>query len=243
MDSSRSGATEVARHALSIDLGHAVSIAAGTATYLVISSSVHAVPVRFENDGSLGGIGTILDITLPAAAQSGSGNPYALTGSQVHLTYGFDVYLPYYTQYYTQLRAGDAVARNTSFFVKAFAAGELIGAADTFVTGVRSMFEYRTDCFYDYDTYEFQCSVSYPGEFVNDGSIQYAGVRLDLGGTSHYGWIALRHSGTYAPTIDLVAWGYETEPGVAVAAGAPTPSTLAGLALGATAFAGRKRRD
>ena len=226
------------------DLGRALGIALGTTSYLSLSGLADGAAVRFDNDGSFEPLNAILDMTLPAGAQTGAGNPYALSGTQVRLTYGFDIYLPYYTQYYSQLDTDQAgLARNASYFVKAFAAGEVIGAAALFTDGPRVMFEYRTDCTYDYGSYQFECTVSYPGEFLNDGSVQYAGLRLDIGGMNHYGWLAIRHTGPYASDFDLVAWGYETTANTPVAAGAPTPSTLAGLALGAAAFMGRTRRD
>ncbi len=224
-----------------IHVTRALTIAMGSAAYFSLGVA-EAVPVRFDNDGSFDAMGNILDMTLPAAAQTGAGNPYALGGTQVRLGYGYDVYTPYYSQSYSTLDSdvGVAVRSNPSLFIKAFAAGELVGSSADFLTGGRTLFERYESCWDIY--YGGSCTVSYPGDFVNDGTIQYAGVQLDIGGLIHYGWVGIRTVG-YAYNAEIVSWGYETEPGVAVPAGIPAPSTLAGLALGAAAFGRRPRRD
>jgi MYXO-CTERM domain-containing protein len=63
--------------------------------------------------------------------------------------------------------------------------------------------------------------------FLTPGS--YIGVRLTLADGIHYGWIGGN------------GWGYETESGVAVAAGAPEPSFLALPALAALPMLRRQR--
>ena len=73
-----------------------------------------------------------------------------------------------------------------------------------------------------------------------EGAPTYLGVRFDLGGGFHYGWIGVVRTGAL---LDVFAWGYETEPGVPIEAGAvPAPGSLALLAFGAAAGAARPRR-
>jgi hypothetical protein len=68
----------------------------------------------------------------------------------------------------------------------------------------------------------------------------YMPLVFDLGLGSQFGWVGVTFDpGT--PTLDAFAWGYETEVGVPIAAGAPEPATLAALALGAAAVAGGGR--
>ena len=80
----------------------------------------------------------------------------------------------------------------------------------------------------------------------------YFGIRFDLGGGYQYGWIGVIRTGSH---LDAFAWGYETDPGVPIAAGAggggePIPTVseygligmgLAALALGVWVI-GKKRK-
>ncbi|MDQ6623216.1 MAG: PEP-CTERM sorting domain-containing protein [Verrucomicrobiota bacterium] len=77
---------------------------------------------------------------------------------------------------------------------------------------------------------------------VPPGTLAYAGFRFAAPDGTHYGWIQLSVS---AGHIDFVSAAYESTPGTAITTGAvPEPSTLAMLALGATAALGTviKRR-
>ncbi len=79
----------------------------------------------------------------------------------------------------------------------------------------------------------------------------YIGVRFGTG--PQYGWVGvvpewatftIGGTPTNALVLDAFAWGYETEVGVPIAAGAPEPGTLAMLALGAvTALRPRRLRS
>ena len=54
------------------------------------------------------------------------------------------------------------------------------------------------------------------------------GVEFDIEGATHYGWIDL-FVGEYSPYAEIYGWGYETDPGVSILAGAgvvPEPSTF-----------------
>lgn len=66
----------------------------------------------------------------------------------------------------------------------------------------------------------------------------YLGVRFTIDAAIHYGWIGVTRTGA---DLDAFAWGYETEPGVAIPAGIPEPGSLAMLALGATGLLARRR--
>ena len=72
-----------------------------------------------------------------------------------------------------------------------------------------------------------------------DGEQAYLGVRFDLGSGWQYGWIGVVKNGI---ALDAFAWGYETEPGVPIAAGIPEPTTLALFALAAGSLVIRRKR-
>jgi hypothetical protein len=67
----------------------------------------------------------------------------------------------------------------------------------------------------------------------------YLGVCVNLSSAWHYGWIGVNRD---YYLLETFAWGYETEPGVPIAAGIPEPDTLAMLALGFVAAGVANRR-
>ena len=77
------------------------------------------------------------------------------------------------------------------------------------------------------------------GTLLPDGLPTYLGVRFDQGNGYQYGWIGVVRNGQ---ETDAFAWGYETEPGVPIPAGAPEPGSLALLAFGAAGTMARRRR-
>lgn len=88
--------------------------------------------------------------------------------------------------------------------------------------------------------------VAYTDNYVpgcNIGSTCIYGVRFELGGTDHFGWVQF-HEGT--DTQSLLRWAYETQAGVGILAGdmgtVPTPPTLALLGLGLAAMGSVRRR-
>jgi hypothetical protein len=68
------------------------------------------------------------------------------------------------------------------------------------------------------------------------GEIRYLGVKMDLNNTDqiNYGWVGIEVTSDADATANVVGYGYETTPGVPIAAGAvPEPSTLVALTVGA----------
>ena len=74
----------------------------------------------------------------------------------------------------------------------------------------------------------------------DEGVEKYLSVKFDLGGGDQFGWIGVVRTGNL---LDAFAWGYETTPGVPIAAGAPEPGSLALLAFGAVGAMTRRGRS
>ncbi len=197
-------------------LAAATAIAGGTQAY--------ASPVRYVNPahGETGhfhwpapsGIDTsILNVTFPPSDQ-----PVDAAG-------GFRHFIP--TGYTDRSR------------VAGRAGGQMqIDGSGYFVAGVDSGVLIPSGTAWGSDQY-----IYYPGygSELPEGQQTYLGVRFDLGSGSQYGWIGVVRTGI---ELDAFAWGYETEPGVPIGAGAiPEPGTLAMLAVGVAAMAGRRRRS
>jgi len=58
--------------------------------------------------------------------------------------------------------------------------------------------------------------------------------------TFHWAWAELNVTSDY--DVEVVAFGYETEPDTPIQAGVPEPNSLASLALGAAALLPARRR-
>ena len=69
----------------------------------------------------------------------------------------------------------------------------------------------------------------------------YLGVRFTLADGLHYGWVEVGVLGL-APTGFVRSYGWETDAGIPIAAGAPEPSRSVFLLLGMTALFCRRRR-
>ena len=79
-----------------------------------------------------------------------------------------------------------------------------------------------------------------PGTELLEGVETYLGLNLELSpNVFHYGWIGVTRTGN---ELDAFAWGYETEPGVPIAAGVPEPTTLVLFAVAGSLFIRRRRR-
>lgn len=86
---------------------------------------------------------------------------------------------------------------------------------------------------------------NYPWGGVVNGSSRFLGVRFDIAGQQHLGWaeISLQKD---TPAATVLSYGYETEIGQSIVAGAtssvPEPSSLALFAAGAAGLLALRRR-
>ncbi len=122
---------------------------------------------------------------------------------------------------------GKAVGFNAGFnYTSALAAGTLIDAAAT-------------------STGSFAQSMAYannPNSQFDNVTDAYIGLEFPIAGQSHFGWIRVSINNA-AATFIVHDWGYESDPGVGIAAGAtPEPGTLGMLAAGAAGLACMRRR-
>lgn len=200
--------------------------------------------VRHDNDGTFYWYFTTLDLTKSAADQTyGSWND--VTGTSFYLDYFGDFY-PAFSYQHSYLTGPGAEMWNSGWnnnYAAPHNAGDLIGpdlSGGSWHQGGTLEFAWQS-CYYDYYNYNYYCDSGFRGLLPPDGSQTYIGTRLTIDNQLHYGWIGVTNSGGY---IDVFAWGYETQPGVAIAAGVPAPGALGLLAVGAAgALSGRKRRD
>ncbi len=214
-----------------------VALVLGTIVVLAAAAThVYAAPIRFDNPpgdghyewGAIPEVGdevilSILDGPAEQTAVVGDSGAYR----QRNRTYGTDV-----------RRAGPTGEGVQFVFSPASSVKLLIGvdAGDAIPTGSPDDF---TSSAY---TYRLDAAPGDPHTMLPEGEETYVGVRFfDLGGGTdyQYGWIGVVRTGMF---LDAFAWGYETEPGVSIAAGAPEPGTLAVLVLGGMALAGCRRR-
>ncbi len=191
-------------------------IAAGTQAY--------ADPIRFDNPPGAEHFDWVgveqhlaLELTLDAASQPGDPFNGASFTQRVFAEYSS----------VAGLGGGDlqtGMGYPADYLLAGVSAGELIPTpGTTWPTSPGYIF-------YDY----------FGGSLLPEGTQTYLGARFDLGDGNQYGWIGVVRTGL---ALDAFAWGYETDPGVPIAAGAPEPGTLALLAFGACAAASRRRRS
>jgi hypothetical protein len=217
----------------------AKALAAGAA--IAAGTQAYAAPVRFDNPAhgepghfhwpppsSTGGDGEWLDITLDAANQSGSG------GSKF-LQY-LEGYYGYYSPLGSWLEGNPGLAELETVISAGYGSSRYLpplGAGHVIPSG-------RPFHHYGYIAGIYADSTPYQYGYLPPGH-SYLGVRVNLGGLWHYGWIAVDFNGYFS--LEAFAWGYETEPGVPIAAGIPEPDTLAMLALGFVGVAAARRRS
>ena len=214
------------RHGGAAALAAAAVIAAGTQAY--------AERIRFDNPahGDAGhfhwpepsGLETYLDVTLPASSQPVVG--YA--GYVAHSTARQG---PYYVN-----SGYGGMSFETNYWGYGYLVPHNVG--DIIPSG--SPFGY---------TYSYISNGPYKS-LLPEGELTYLGAVLGVTGPVycfdgagcygdvHFGWVAGVRTGT---EFEAFAWGYETEIGVAIPAGAPEPGTLALLAFGALAATRRRR--
>jgi len=189
---------------------------------MVTATHAHATPIRFDNPPGTGhfdwappvGEVRILDVTLPAESQ----DPGASHGEST---------------------IGQYIIDTTRSRLEAPTDGldmELGGYSDVFALPVG--FGEMIPSGAPFDNVGWVYFEGYDSEFP-EGLEAYLGVQFPIAGETHYGWVGAVRTGL---ELDAFAWGYETEVGVPIAAGAPEPGTLAMLAVGAAALVGRRRR-
>ena len=204
----------------------AAAIAAATA-------SAHAEAVRYENTAGFSWMFNTLDVTQSAEDQT-----FGISGTSIHMDYFGDFY-PSFSYGHTYTSGDGAEIFNSGFnnrYASPLDAGTLIGPdLQDGAFSQNSTFEFSfTSC----DYYGYDCFDGTRG-LLPSGVDTYLGVRLNIDGDTHYGWIGVNRRGV---DLDVFAWGYETEANVAIQAGVPTPGPLAVLALGAAGALTRKKR-
>jgi len=194
-------------------LAAAAALAAGTSTY--------ATPVRFDNPVGVGhfdwphDVGVVeksLDISLPASAQPGDHS--AATSFAQILGGGVGTIYGF--------GGGRSVQTTDGYVMVGVSAAELIPTPGTM-----------------WSLYGGYTHLPPGAPLLPENQETYLGVRFDLGGGSQYGWIGVIRTGI---ELDAFAWGYETEPGVPIPAGAPEPGSLALLAFGAAGLLTHRNR-
>lgn len=178
------------------------------AVMFAVCGTASASVITFENDGtfnwipSVGGdLGNGLDITQDAN-QSGAITANTFEWFAVGPASSDDVG---YAQAYSS-------GSEPRMMMGSVDPGEMIGPSSEFVGG--------TELY----TYTFS---NYPMTWL--GPYPNLGVKIEIGGQEHYGWIRLQWTGN---RYDPIEWAYETEPGVPIMATAiPTPASLAPLAV------------
>jgi hypothetical protein len=223
---------------------------------LAMGTHAYAAAVRYENPtgadhfpwGSFTGLG--LDLRVDATSQPGfvAGEPGFNAGyTSYSVGGGAGAYGGAFSSVFG--RYGAEFLTQDGQFAAGLGAGQTIGPAGTFsdLAGLSTQY-YNT---YTSEYTGFQTSVA-PGS-------AYLGVRFFVDTTArglqaHYGWIGIELDLVNVPEnygfadlrvmaiTNTFAWGWETEPGVPIAAGAPAPGTLGALAFGAVPACGRGRR-
>lgn len=76
------------------------------------------------------------------------------------------------------------------------------------------------------------------GEAFAENEQVFIATRFDVGGGTHFGWIGVTRAGN---ALDAFAWGYETDVGVPIDAGAGIPSPGAGWLAGVAGLVALRR--
>ncbi len=187
-------------------LAAAAALAGGTVAYAEVvrfDNPPHGDPGHFEwiSLDPFPGVG--LDPTLDAASQTGGNlgpgefHQYIYPGS------------PYTTMGTGGTPSGEVLVGDTG---GAFPDGSLLfslNSGDSIPTGPEGV---------SWKDFGYVYYPAGPGSLLPEGLQTYVGIRFPIGGNTHYGWIGVVRQNTYE--LETFAWGYETEPGVPIAAGA-----------------------
>lgn len=219
-----------------IQLGNHKAELIATAAAIASATTAMGESIRFDT-ASFSWTNSLLDLTLASDAQV-YGNPGDASGTSIYLDYFGDFY-PTFSYQHTYTSGGGAEIFNGGFsygYAKPLDFGTLIGP--DLVDGQFSAGSSLDFVWSAYDYYTGEPSNGNRG-ILPQGVDTYIGVRLDIDGATHYGWIGLNMHGAHP---DVFAWGYETVAGVAVGAGVPAPGALGVLAVGAAGTLRRKKR-
>ena len=196
--------------------------ALAAAAVIAVGTQAYASPVRFDNPaggghfvwfGPSGADPIALDIMASAADQTGIAG-----GANTFAQRNLDP---------VDLVGDGSLAQDL----------QVAGSPEILLVGVGAGETIPSGFTWNAPTYAYHVSF---GSLLPVGEATYLGVRFDIGSGYQYGWIGVEMDGaTYE--LDAFAWGYETEVGVSVPAGAPEPGTLALLAIGAGALLRRRR--
>jgi len=185
---------------------------------------------------------SVLDPTLPAAAQTSQGlfergfYHFAASGGGSDSPQGDGFFCGAnmrLARSTTPIEVRNGVGAVTTFFpTQVFAAGESVGnGPDYQETVITALFHIAGDAFH--------------APFL--GQSAYMGFRLNLADGPHFGWVELdfrtgifSSGGGTIPMYQPIRWAYESQPNVPIAV--PGPSVGGCLAVGALAVGLRRRR-
>ena len=211
-----------------------LTAAASLAVTLTVSAKTDAAPIRFDNPPGPGHFdwnltSVFLDVRMDAASQPGVAGPSSFR--RVSPPSGTGVAFP----------PGFALSRFQGKTLEGGAAGPgRFLAPIGFGTPIPTPAGPEVDGFFP-STFIFRTNADpgFPETTLPEGQEVYLGFQLDLSGQIHYGWLLATRIGI---ELDALAWAYETEPGVPIAAGVPEPGTLSLLALGSAALMRRRKQ-
>ncbi|PCI09187.1 hypothetical protein COB72_06930 [bacterium] len=215
--------------------GTAELIAAATA--IAMATTALGEAVRYENTDNWSWDFSLLDITLASDAQP-TGGVGDVSGTSIYMDYFSDFYPAFsYSHSYT---SGAGAEIFNSGFSNRYAAPLLLGQ-EVGPGMIGGEFNANSTIDFVWSSYDYYTGEADSGSrgILPSGEDVYLGVRLNIAGESHYGWIGVNRSGTF---LNVTAWGYETEAGVGIGAGVPAPGALSLLAVGAVGALKRKKR-
>lgn len=175
-------------------LAAAGAIAGGTQAYAApvrFDNPPHGEPGHFHWAKPNGDNSNLLDITAPADAQPGEPDEFTATALG-------HVYTGIWGIVFNGLEPIEL--ETTGIFLAGVASGELIPGGH----------EWRC-C-----PYTYYAGFGYES-FLPEGAQTYLGVRFDTGAGWQYAWVGVVRTGQQ---VEAFAWGYESDPGVPIAAGA-----------------------